>query len=125
MPRSVPEWIGKTPDTAPPPRVKLRVFERQIGRCALCLRIMHPKMKQIYDHMLALINGGENRERNLQMICEICNLHKTGGDVAIKSKTYAIRSKHVGIKRKPKGRPMPGTKASGIRKRMNGTVEEW
>lgn len=28
-------------------------------------------------------------------------------------------------KKKPKSRPMPGSRASGVRKRMNGTVEPW
>ena len=36
--RTVPEWIGKTPDTPAPPRVRLRIFETFGGRCAICGR---------------------------------------------------------------------------------------
>ena len=31
--RTVPEWIGETPETAVLPRVKLRVFDVYLGRC--------------------------------------------------------------------------------------------
>lgn len=33
MTRALPEWIGKTPDTAIPARVRVRVFERFGGIC--------------------------------------------------------------------------------------------
>ena len=33
-------------------------------------------------------------------------------------------ARHLGIKRSP-SRPLPGTRASGVRKRMDGTVERW
>lgn len=33
MTRDVEEWIGKTPDSAIPKRVRLRVFERLGGQC--------------------------------------------------------------------------------------------
>ena len=39
-------------------------------------------------------------------------------------KTRRISEKNAGV-RKRKGRPMPGTRASGIRKRFDGTVERW
>jgi 5-methylcytosine-specific restriction endonuclease McrA len=75
------------------------------------------------DHTIPLIQGGENREKNLQAICLDCHLIKTKAEVAEKSKTARIRKKHLGL-RKAKGRPLPGTKASGIRKRMDGKVEK-
>jgi 5-methylcytosine-specific restriction enzyme A len=36
--RSIPEWIGKTPDSKIPPRVKLRIWERYEGRCHITKR---------------------------------------------------------------------------------------
>ena len=33
--RAVEEWIGKTPDSKVPDRVKLRIWERECGRCHL------------------------------------------------------------------------------------------
>jgi 5-methylcytosine-specific restriction endonuclease McrA len=80
-------------------------------------------MKWHCDHKVALVNEGENRESNLQVLCALCHLHKTAEDVAEKSRVVRKRLKHLGI-RKAKGRPLPGTKASGLRKRINGRVEK-
>src|SRR5262245_10360065 len=125
MARTVPEWIGKTDDDPVPPRVRLRQFERDNGCCRGCGRKLRPGDKWKTDHIKALINGGENREKNLQTLGECCEPQKTANDVAEKSDVYESRLRHVGIKRKSKGRPMPGTRASGIRKRMSGLVEPW
>jgi 5-methylcytosine-specific restriction protein A len=122
--RAVPEWIGKSDDTPVPARVKLRVLDLGDARCINCLRTITPGMAWECDHIIAIANGGMNRESNLQPLCLICHLHKTGEDVAAKSRTARIRIKHYGLK-KPKGRPMPGTRASGIRKRMSGKIERW
>lgn len=122
MPREVEEWVGKTPDSKIPDRVKDRVWEREKSRCHRCGRRHRGTEKGwIIEHLLALINGGENRERNLCLSCPWCKLEKDAEDVAVKSKSAAVRQKHRGIT-KPK-RPMPGSRASGIRKRMDGTVE--
>jgi 5-methylcytosine-specific restriction protein A len=32
-PRALPEWIGKTADSAVPARVRVRIFDRYEGRC--------------------------------------------------------------------------------------------
>jgi len=44
----------------------------------------------------ALINGGANRENNLDITCDWCLPEKNAEDVAEKSRVYSIRSKHVG-----------------------------
>lgn len=124
MTRTVAEWIGKTDDSTPPPRVRLRVWERCGGRCHKCSRKILTGEKWVLEHLQALINGGENREGNLGLTCCNCLPGKNAADVAQKSKTATIRKKHLGI-RKPKSRPMPGSRASGLRKRMNGRVEKW
>jgi 5-methylcytosine-specific restriction protein A len=123
MSRSVEEWVGKTDDTAIPPRVKLRVFDRYGGVCQCgCGRKIRAGEPWDAEHLIALINGGENRERNLGPCVREHHKGKTARDVAIKSKTAAVRMKNLGIKRKS-SRPMPGSKASGFRIRMNRTVE--
>lgn len=122
--RSVAEWIGVTPDTAVPPRVRLRVLENFHHTCAGCTRPIATGDAWTCDHKQALINGGENRERNLQPLCAWCNPAKNAADVADKSKVYDRKLNHAGI-HKAKGRPMPGTRASGVRRRMDGTVEKW
>jgi 5-methylcytosine-specific restriction protein A len=96
--RTVEEWRGKTDDSAIPARVRLRVFTRADGRCEKC-DSKHLKTPQ-FDHIIALINGGENRESNLQLLCDICHKLKTAGDVAEKATMYRKRLKAVGIKKR-------------------------
>lgn len=125
MSRWTLEWCGKTDNTPVPQRVRLRVFERDCGMCCNCQRVIVSGVRWSCDHKKALINGGQNREKNLQTLCWWCHDKiKTPADVKEKSDTYHTKSYHLGLK-KPKGRPMPGTRASGIRKRMSGKVERW
>lgn len=98
--RTVAEWIGKTPDTMAPPRVRLRVLLRFDGRCYSCGRKIIGS-GWTCDHIVALINGGQNDERNLGPTCELCTPGKNKADVAEKSKVYRIKAKHLGLK--PKG----------------------
>jgi 5-methylcytosine-specific restriction protein A len=95
LPRSVAEWIGKTDDTPAPPRVRLRVWDRCEGKCHRCARKIPTGDAWILEHLIALINGGENRERNLCLTCSWCKPIKDAEDVAEKSKTAAVRLKHI------------------------------
>ncbi len=122
MPRKVPEWIGKTVDIAIPPRVRLRVLERDNNSCAVCHTPIHGGVRWETDHIKAIINGGQNRESNLQTLCKVCHIIKSKGDVAMKAYTAQLKSKHLGLK-KSRWPAMAGTKRSGWRKRMDGTVE--
>lgn len=98
--REVPEWIGKTPSTAPPPRVKLRIIDAQHGVCAECGRKLGVAGERIeFDHTTALVNGGENRESNLRALCAPCHAAKTAEDVAQKSAIARKRKKALGVDR--------------------------
>jgi len=105
MPRSVPEWIGKTADTPVPPRVRLRVFEAYNGTCYLSGRKIMPGDKWDLEDKIALINGGENRESNKAPALKDKHKEKTAEDVAEKSKVARKRQKHLGIKAKRGGFP--------------------
>lgn len=98
MARALPEWIGKTPDTKVPDRVRLRVFEREGGKCWISGRKIRPGDLWDLDHKVALINGGEHRESNLFPALRDKHREKTREDVAAKAKTAAVRSKHLGIR---------------------------
>lgn len=121
MSRTVPEWIGKTDDTPIPPRVKARIFGRAGEQCAVCTKPIpcfeHPE----FDHIVALINGGENRESNIQVLCQNCHGRKTKADVAQKADTYAKRMAHLGFRPTSK-RPMPHGKNSPTKKKFTGEV---
>ena len=120
MARDVPEWIGKDDNTPIPPRVRLRVFIKHDGVCQECgVKIINKRW--ICDHRIALINGGANREGNLGPIHETCDKTKTAADVKEKSKVYRKKAKNIGLKI-TKGRAFPGSKASGWKRRMDGSV---
>lgn len=120
--RAVKEWIGKSPDTDAPPRVRRRVFDAWGGRCYLTGREIRPGDIWQLEHIVAIINSGENRESNLAPVLVEAHKQKTKRDLKIKSKTAKVRNKHLGIKAK-QWRPLAGTKASGWRHRMDGTWE--
>lgn len=97
MTRATEEWIGKHDDQAIPARVKVRVFDRAGGVCAECTLSIVGKLRPAYDHKTALINGGQHRESNLQLLCVPCHAVKTKADVAEKSTVYRKRLKHLGL----------------------------
>lgn len=112
--RSVDLWVGSTPDAAIPPRVRLRVFERHGGVCALSGRKIRVGDAWDLDHRVPLIMGGRHAEDNLQPVLKDAHREKTKADVAAKAKADRIRARHLGIA-KPK---------SGFRgwRRMNGEI---
>lgn len=105
MAREVKEWIGKTDDSRPPARVKLRVLERYGFRCYLSgVEIRDGDAASLqFDHVVALINGGENRETNLAPALAKPHREKTRADVALKSKARE-RQKSQFVKERPKHR---------------------
>ena len=122
MTRTVKEWIGRTDDDPVPPRVRLRVFLKFKGVCCEC-GVKIRGRRWVCDHRKAIVNGGENRERNLGPIHEACDKKvKTPRDVAEKKINNRVQMKHLGIKKR-KGRPMPGSRDSGIKMKIGGGWE--
>lgn len=118
--RRTEEWRAKHADEAIPQRVKARIFLRDGGRCQSCTRKVGPGGEPYaFDHIVALVNGGEHRENNIQLLCQNpCHARKTATDVAEKSRVYRKRVKHLGMA-KAKGRGFD----KRFRRRMDGTVE--
>ena len=78
-----------------------------------------------FDHIDLDANSKDNSLENCAAVCIACHKFKTAKiDIPKAAKTQRQQDKNNGIKTR-KGRPLPGTKASGIRKRMDGTVERW
>jgi 5-methylcytosine-specific restriction endonuclease McrA len=96
--RFVNEWIPANDDQAIPPRIKIKIFDKHGGHCALCTRKIMGSLRPAYDHRIALINGGKHAESNLQLLCVPCHKEKSRADVAEKSKVARVRAKHIGIK---------------------------
>ncbi len=120
MTRSVDEWIGANDDAAIPQRVRLRVFERFGGICQLTGRKIMPGDAWDLDHVRALAMGGEHRESNLVPVLKAAHREKTKQDVKDLAKARSVKARHIGIKQSRN--PLPGSKASGWKRKMNG---EW
>lgn len=98
MPRMSNWWESANHNASIPARVRLRVFERAMGRCATCERKLSSGDKWDIDHAIALANGGRHHEQNLQLLCDWCHKDKTRADVALKSASYKRRKRHYGVR---------------------------
>lgn len=52
-----------------PESVRLFVWQRDEGRCVSC----GSRERLEFDHIIPLVEGGANTERNVQLLCEACN----------------------------------------------------
>lgn len=74
-----------------PREVKIYVWQRDKGRCVVC----SSNKKLEFDHIIPISLGGNNTERNIQLLCENCNRRK-GANVGFgkhsrtTSQTHAI-----------------------------------
>ncbi len=118
MNRRVPEWIGATDDTRAPDRVRVRVLTAYGERCHWSGRPIRPGDTWELDHVIALINGGENRESNLAPILASEHPNKTRQDVKRKARDARVRKKHLGLSG-PRW-PMPGSRKSKWKKPLHG-----
>ena len=103
--------------------VKLAAFKRANGQCEVCTSKLYPGRIE-YDHDKEDTFGGEPILENCVCMCSACHGKKTRDRAAVIAKSNRVRNKYAGIKKRST-RPMPGTKASGLRKRMSGEVERW
>lgn len=101
-------------------KLRAKILLRHDGRCAICGKRLSAGQWEV-DHIAALVHGGKNEEDNYRALCVPCHRGKSKSDVQAKAKVERIR---IGGKTR-KSRPLPGSRASGIRKRFNGTVERW
>lgn len=123
--REVPEWIGKTDDTAIPPRVRVRVFDRHGGVCHLSGRRIRAGEAWDCDHIVALANGGSHRESNLAPALKAPHRQKTAADVAEKSMVARKRAKHLGIKNAKPKIQSPGFQKSRPQKTASRPIDRW
>lgn len=112
MARSIKkEWSEANHDKPIPPRIKIRVKTRANNTCQNCgVRAERGNA----DHIVALINGGEHSEANLQWLCLNCHRAKTKTDVALKSRAAKRQVALAGIKPQSAwSKRIEGAKAKG------------
>ncbi len=119
--RTVKEWVGRNDNADPPTSCKLRILDRQDGRCNTCGVRFDVKNKAQYDHVNPLWISGENRETNLQALCLPCHGKKTATEATVRGKVNRLRA--ATLHPKKKGQPMNGSRASPWKRKMDGTVE--
>lgn len=97
-------------------------FNRAGGKCEHCTRKLYTGDIH-YDHRIPDAMGGEPTLANCQVLCRSCHSVKTTkADVPAIAKAKRLEDKRLGIKLR-KSRPMPGSRASGIKRKFDGTVE--
>jgi 5-methylcytosine-specific restriction enzyme A len=104
--RTVPEWVATHPDQAIPTRVKLRIFQRYEGRCALTGVKLLPGTFD-FDHERPLSMNGEHREGNLRPVLRTVHRQKTADEAGPRAKADRIYLKANGLWPKSK-RPLQG-----------------
>lgn len=109
-------------------KTKAEAFLRAGGRCECgCgARLTHENVE--YDHDTPCALGGDNSIDNCRAYVSGCHLEKTKDDVSRIAKTKRQHNKHHGIVTRQRkatipSRPMPGSRASGFKKNMDGSVE--
>lgn len=103
------------------PTRRLKVFERAKGTCWVCFRRIQIGEKWIVEHLRPLGLGGTDDDENLGVTHLTCAQEKTKGDMQAISKAKRSKIKAYGMK-SPAKNPMPGSKASKWKRRMDGTV---
>ena len=100
--RSVAEWIGKSPDSKPPPRVLLRIFDRANGCCHISGQKIKPGDKWEAEHVKRLEDGGQNRESNLAPALVEPHKRKSAEERERAAKADKAKKRHLGVQGAPK-----------------------
>lgn len=113
------EWVGRRPESMPGQTVLFRLHAQQNGVCACgCGQVMDFNTDQIdCDHRVALIDNGENRESNLQLMLRECHKTKTKRESSERSEERSHKAKAFTALRKPtalSGSPIKYSRARGV-----------
>ena len=104
-----------------PAKVCVAAFERAKGHCEGCGAKLQVGRFH-YDHIIADGLGGEPTLSNCAVLCHSCHGIKTATkDQPLIAKVKRNRAAHIGAKA-PSANPMPGSRNTKFKKRMDGSV---
>lgn len=104
------------------PRRKLAVFETHGGKCHICgQKIDGAREPWELEHLIPIAMGGDDDETNAAPAHVSCHAQKTTTDRKQIAKANRVRAKHNGAKKLAQ-RLIPGSKGSGLRKKVSGEV---
>lgn len=101
---------------------RARLFELHGGICHLCEGRIGVGEAWELEHVIPLEISGDESDGNVKPAHEKCHKRKTPKDAADIAKAKRRQDKHSGAW-KPTSRPIPGSKRSGWKRRMDGTIE--
>ena len=100
---------------------RLRLFIDRDGLCCICGgKINAVNERWIDEHIAPLWLDGDNELSNRAPAHEKCARAKTDKEATERAKGRRVAERHFGAKRST--RPMIGSRASGYKKKMDGTV---
>jgi len=103
---------------------RAQIFLAHKGVCAICELRIQPSEKWHLDHEAALEISADDSDDNLRPVHEACHKAKTAGDKAAIAKSNRVRAKHLtGRGKARKGPPMPGSRDSHWKRKVDGTWE--
>ena len=101
---------------------RLKLFLKRKGTCTSCSQKIGAGKAWDIDHILPLALGGTNEPKNLQILCKPCHQSKTSqSDIPRIAKTKLLKARHLGA-RSPSNRPIPGSRRSPWKRKMDGSV---
>jgi 5-methylcytosine-specific restriction protein A len=104
---------------------RAHLFLDKGGICHKCRRKLRPGDTWVAEHLNALSTGGDNKWGNWDVTCSWCLPKKNADDAKKAAKIRAVATAHVVpvSQRQKRGKPLPGTKRSGWKRKMDGTWE--
>jgi 5-methylcytosine-specific restriction endonuclease McrA len=100
---------------------RAEIFRDNEGRCHICTRKIAPGESWDAEHPLARGLGGSDKPKDLRPAHVDCHKPKTREDRRIMAKADRSLKRYIGVKRTRN--PLPGSRTSGLKKKMDGTVE--
>ena len=91
------------------------------GVCHICAGKISAGQVWEREHVIPLAQGGSDELDNQRPAHAVCHKAKTAKDAGDTARAKRRQAAHLGVK-PPKGRPLPGSRASGWKKKMDGTI---
>jgi 5-methylcytosine-specific restriction enzyme A len=116
------DFIAPTPRKKISNKERAEIFMREKGKCHLCGIVIHPGQAWDVSHPeTGLWAGGSDDRTILKPAHRKCHRDHTREEAMQRSKEARVRQKHIGAFQK-KGPPIPGSRRSKFKRKMNGTV---
>ena len=103
------------------PKQKLKMFLAHDGICCICGCKINGVKEAWDEHVDPLWLNGSNDKANRKPAHAKCARLKSANESADRAKVQSVAEKHFGARKQP-SRPMPGSRASGLKKHMDGSV---